>query len=139
VQYLHELEALRDQLQQQVSRTSRLEGESRQLHKQLGELKADRQAAEAALQAERGELAGLRVAKEAAVSEKLRLQVSEEQGAVCYEHSVVRQGGRDQQDMHAGLKLCRVWCSLCVLTQQQRAGGGLHSAVRDKLRSWQLL
>jgi predicted nucleic acid-binding Zn-ribbon protein len=76
VQYLHELEALRDQLQQQVSRSSRLEGESRQLHKQLGELKADRTAAEAALQAERGEVAGLRVAKDAAVSEKLRLQVS---------------------------------------------------------------
>jgi hypothetical protein len=33
------------------------------------------------LQAERGEVAGLRVAKEAAVSEKLRLQVSA--GGVC--------------------------------------------------------
>jgi regulator of replication initiation timing len=50
VQYLAELDVLRDQLQQQVSRSSRLEGENRQLHKQLGELKADKAAADAALQ-----------------------------------------------------------------------------------------
>ncbi|WIA13363.1 hypothetical protein OEZ85_006944 [Tetradesmus obliquus] len=73
-EYLHELDSLREQLQQQLARSSRLEGEARQLALQLGQLREERQAAEAALQAQRGEAAGLRVAKEAAVSEKLRLQ-----------------------------------------------------------------
>lgn len=101
MQYMQqELDHLRDQLHQQVSNTSRLEGENRQLQAQLRDLKADKLAAEQQVQQLQGESLRHKLAKEQALKERMQadeqLQLLQQQLDAARQQRSKTEAERDQ-------------------------------------------